>query len=328
MAPKVSIIIPLPRFNDYIREAIPYYEKLDYSDYEIIILPDEPQDEVLSKTLPIRVIPSGKVGPAEKRDLGAQNAKGEIIAFIDDDAFPDPGWLANAAKYFDKQMDGKPSDAPVGAVGGPAVTPPNEKFWQRISGNVYASPFVSAQNRRRYTPVDKVLEDYDIPSVNLIMRRDVFLKVGGFDSSFYPGEDTKLCLQVKRMGYVIYYDPKILVYHHRRNLFWTHFKQISNYAWHRGYFVKRFPETSRKPAYFVPSLFLAGFVLGIPLSFLHPYLAYVYLGTLGCYALLNLVFSFRPNLAEWLFTMIGTFLSHLSYGLYFLIGLFTKKIVR
>lgn len=321
---KVSIIIPLPRFNDYIREAIPYYEKLDYPDYEIIILPDMPETEVLSKKLPIRVIPSGKVGPAEKRDLGAKEAKGEILAFIDDDAFPEPDWLKNAAKYFEKEHNGKP----VGAVGGPAVTPPSDPFWRRISGNVYASAFVSAQNRRRYKPVHRVLEDYDIPSVNLIMRRDIFLKVGGFDSSFYPGEDTKLCLQVKRMGYVIFYDPEILVYHHRRELFWTHFKQITNYAWHRGYFVKEFPETSRKPAYFVPSSFLIGLTVGIPLSFVHPVLMWTYLGTLGLYTLMNLIFSFNRNIAEWFWTCIGTFMSHIAYGSYFIIGLFTKKIVR
>lgn len=324
MAVKVSIIVPLPAFNDYIREAIPYYEKLDFKDFELIILPDEPQDEVLSKTLPIRVIVSGKVGPAEKRDLGAKNAKGSILAFIDDDAFPEPHWLTNAVARIEKGMDGKD----VGAAGGPAVTPPSDPFWRRISGNVYASAFVSAQNRRRYTPVRKVIEDYDIPSVNLIMRRDIFLKVGGFDSSFYPGEDTKLCLQVKRMGYVILYDPDILVYHHRRNLFWTHFKQITGYAWHRGYFVKEFPETSLKIAYFIPSMFLVGLVLGIPLSFASPVLAWAYLGTLGVYTLMNLVFSFNKNIAEWFFTMIGTTMSHLAYGLYFIIGLFTKKIVR
>lgn len=320
----ISVIIPLPRFNDYIREAIPYYEKLDYPNFEIIILPDEVQDETLSETLPIRIIPSGKVGPAEKRDMGAEAAKGEILAFIDDDAFPAPDWLMNAAKFFEREEFG----GNVGAVGGPAITPDSDGFWQKVSGDVYASAFVSAQNRRRYVPVNKIVEDYDIPTVNLIMRKDIFVDIGGFDSTFYPGEDTKLCLEVKRRGYKMYYDPGVLVYHHRRRLFWTHFKQITNYAWHRGWFVKKYPETSRKPAYFVPSLFLSGLIFGGVLSIFFPVVRWIYLGVLGVYVLLDLIFSFNKNPLRYFMTFIGTIMSHIAYGLFFIKGLLTKNIKR
>jgi hypothetical protein len=128
------------------------------------------------------------------------------------------------------------------------------------------------------------------------------------------------------MGYVIYYDPEILVYHHRRELFWTHFKQISNYAWHRGYFVKEFPETSRKPAYFVPSSFLIGLTVGIPLSFAHPVIMWTYLGILALYTLMNLVFQLQSQYRGVFWTCIGTFMSHIEYGLFFIIGLFTKDL--
>ena len=317
---KVTIIIPLPKFNDYIREAIPYYEKLDYKNFEILILPDGEETEELSKTLPIRVIPSGKVGPAEKRDLGAKHASGEILAFTDDDAFPSPEWIRSAMEYFGEEK--------VGAVGGPAVTPDSDSFWQRISGNVYASPFMSGGYRRRYIAGRRVMEDYDLPSVNLIVRKDIFERIGGFDSTFYPGEDTKLCLEIKKLGYKILYNPKSLVYHHRRKLFWVHFSQISNYALHRGFFAKRYPETSRKPAYFVASLFLLGVVFGwIPGLFFFP-LEVFYFGVLGLYGALNLVFSFKPNPAEWFWTFAGVFLSHLTYGLYFIKGLMTKELQR
>lgn len=321
MNKKVSIVIPVPYFNDYIHESIKYYKDLDYENYEIIILPDEPTDEVLSKNVNIRVIPSGKVGPAEKRDMGVNKAKGEIIAFIDDDAYPTHEWLKNAVAHFD--------DETIAAVGGPAVTPKNEKFWQRVSGNVYASIIMSGQYRRRYIATGRVVEDYDIPTVNLIVRKDIFQKVGGFDSTFYPGEDTKLCLDIKKLGYKILYNPKVLVYHHRRNLFWTHFAQITNYAWHRGFFAKTYPETSRKLPYFIPSFFLLGVVFGGILGIFFPLILKIYLGALGFYGLINLITSFNINPLEWFWTFIGVFMSHLAYGFYFLKGLlFTKSIKR
>ncbi len=320
MEPKVTIIIPLPRFNDYICEAIPYYENLYTDNFEILILPDEATDEKLSDKLNIRVIPSGKVGPAEKRDLGAEHARGAILAFTDDDAFPSPEWIEKALVHFE--------DEQVGAVGGPAVTPKNDDFWQKVSGFVYASFLMSGAYRRRYVSVGGVVEDYDLPSVNLIMRRDVFLKVGGFDSSFYPGEDTKLCLEVKKQNYKILYDPEVLVYHHRRHLFPTHFQQINNYALHRGYFVKKYPETSKKPVYFIPSFFLFGVVAGLPLSVFVPVLRPVYFGVIGLYFLLNLIINFKINPLMWFSVVLGVFLSHLSYGFYFIKGLLTSHLQR
>jgi GT2 family glycosyltransferase len=319
-AKKVTIIIPLPRFNDYIREAVAYYEILDYENFEIIILPDEAESEKLSEKLDIKIIPSGKVGPAEKRDLGAQNAKGEILAFTDDDAFPNPKWLKNALPYFE--------DNAIGAVGGPAVTPPKEKIWRKISGHIYASPIMSGSYRRRYVPSGKVCEDYDLPSVNLIIRKDVFLKVGGFDSTFYPGEDTKLCLEIKKLGYKIMYDPKVLVYHHRRALIPTHFKQIANYALHRGYFVRKYPETSRKFVYFLPSLFLMGLIAGGIASIFSPLILDIYLGIVAFYFLINLLVNFKFNPTEWILTVAGTFFSHLFYGFFFIKGLFKRELKR
>lgn len=314
---KVSIIIPLPKINKYILEAIPYYENLEYKNFEIIILPDEEENIKLSDKLDIKIIKSGKVGPAEKRDLGAKYASGEILAFTDDDAFPDKYWLTNALKLFD--------DANVAAVGGPAITPDNDSFWQKVSGSVYASLLMSGSYRKRYVRVGLIHEDYDLPSVNLIVRKEIFLKIGGFDSTFYPGEDTKLCLEIKKLNYKILYNPDSFVYHHRRNLFPNHFQQIANYALHRGYFVKKYPETSRIPFYFIPSLFLIGLILGFIISFFSYHLRIIYLSVLILYFILNLIFSFNKNPLLYFWTIVGTFLSHIVYGYYFIIGLFFTK---
>ncbi len=315
---KVSIIIPVREINDYIREAMEYYSKLEYDDYEILIFPDFESKETFPKT---RIIPSGQVGPAEKRDMSLEYAEGEIFAFIDDDAYPRADWLTNAVKLFD--------DSSVGAVGGPAVTPDSDSVWQKASGKVYESFLCSGGYVYRYLPKPQREVD-DLPSVNLIVRREVFEEVGGYDSNFYPGEDTKLCLDiVEKAGKKIIYSPDVLVYHHRRTLFRQHLKQATNYAKHRGYFAKTLPKTSCKPAYFIPSLFVLGLIAGPVLSCFAPVLWYVYAGVLALYFVL-LLFSIRKpeSFTVWILTVLGIIATHIGYGVCFIRGLCSKELLR
>ena len=314
----VSIIIPVKAVNDYIREAMQHYAELDYDEYEILIFPDEESDEAFPNT---RIIPSGPVGPADKRDMALQYAKGEILAFIDDDAYPRADWLKNAVCYFDNPE--------VGAVGGPAVTAPGDNVWQQASGKVYESFLCSGGYTYRYIPKAEREVD-DLPSVNLIVRKDIFASVGGYDSNYYPGEDTKLCLDiVQKAGKKILYSPEVLVYHHRREMFAMHLKQATNYAKHRGYFAKVLPETSRKLAYFIPSLFTLGLVAGPILSIFVPFLWYVYGAVLLIYVLL-LIGSIRKagSASVWILTFLGIIATHIGYGICFIRGLCSKELMR
>lgn len=315
---KVSIIIPVREINDYIREAIPHHLQLDYPDYEILIFPDEPSEETFPKT---RIIPSGKTGPAEKRDMALEYAQGEIIAFIDDDAYPRSDWLKNAIAHFD--------DPSVGAVGGPAVTAENDGIFRQASGKVYESVLCSGGYTYRYVP-GKLMDAEDLPSVNLIVRKDVFAQVGGYDSNFYPGEDTKLCLDIIKVAEKrIIYDPDVLVYHHRRKLFKQHLRQSNNYALHRGYFAKVLPDTSRKFVYFVPSLFVLGLIVGPLLALLFPPLWYVYFAVLLLYFALLVVSTVHfKDIRVWLLAVAGIFLTHVGYGIGFVRGLLSKELIR
>jgi GT2 family glycosyltransferase len=268
----ISIIIPVKKINNYIRESVPKILELDWPDFEILILPDQtekgsrdsglgtqvqknpepgtrnPEPSATNSKIKVRLIPSGKVGPAEKRDLAAKHAKGEILAFLDDDAYPQKNWLKYAVKHF--------SNAKVAAVGGPAITPADDTTGQKISGAVFESYLGGGNARNRYLPIGSSRKVDDWPSVNLLVRKDVFRKIGGFDSTYWPGEDTKLCLDIIQASYKIIYEPRAIVYHHRRAGTLKHLKQIGNYALHRGYFAKKHPQTSLKFAYFVPTLFV------------------------------------------------------------------------
>lgn len=315
---KVSIIIPVREINDYIREAIPHHLQLDYPDYEILIFPDEPSEETFPRT---RIIPSGKTGPAEKRDMALEYAQGEILAFIDDDAYPRSDWLKNAVSHFDN-----PS---VGAVGGPAVTAENDGVLRQASGKVYESFLCSGGYTYRYIP-GKLMDVEDLPSVNLIVRKDVFAQIGGYDSNFYPGEDTKLCLDIIKLAQKrIVYDPDVQVYHHRRKLFREHLKQSNNYALHRGYFAKVLPDTSRKFVYFVPSLFVLGLVAGPLLALLCPPLWYLYFSVLLLYFLLLVASTANlKNIRVWILSIAGVFLTHVGYGIGFVRGLLSRELIR
>lgn len=316
---KISIIIPVRAVNDYVREAVPHHMQLDYPDYEVLIFPDEATDEVFPYHN-VHIIPSGKTGPAQKRDLAMQYAQGEIFAFIDDDAWPRADWLKNAAKELE--------DPQVGAVGGPAVTAPGDSLLQVASGKVYESFLCSGNYTYRYLP-GKRREDDDLPSVNLIVKREVFEQVHGFDSAFYPGEDTKLCMDIVNTGKKLIYCPDVFVYHHRRTLFQEHLKQITNYAKHRGYFVKKLPQTSFRLSYFIPTLFTAGLVAGPFLSIYVPVLWYVYAGVLSLYAVLA-AYSLRGcrSVRLFLLSMAGILATHIGYGICFVQGLFSKELIR
>ena len=197
---------------------------------------------------------------------------------------------------------------------------------ESCSGRLFESWITSADAARRYTPMPtKFVSDY--PTVNLFVRKKVFFNVGGFVEDFWPGEDTKFCLDlVKLYGNCILYHPSPIVYHHRRRLFIPHLKQISRYGRHRGQFARIFPETSRLPSYFVPSLFVIGLLIG-PVTFLFsPVFKVFYFYVLLAYFSILLyesvkVMFMNKSLLAGVYVFLGIFLTHMVYGINFIIGI-------
>ncbi|MCK5242970.1 glycosyltransferase [bacterium] len=313
-APRTSIVIAVKADNAYLRECLEYCEKLTDQDFEILVITDDFCDLPFSKT---RVIPSGPVGPSVKRDLGVEKSQGEIIAFLDDDTYPDPNWLAAAIQVFQTPE--------VAAVGGPAVTPPLDGDLEKASGLVYSSWLAGGPYVYRYLPRPaRDVDDY--PTCNLLVRKKVFLAAGGFETCYWPGEDTVVCLKITRdLKQRIYYDPKVLVYHHRRRLFDGHLKQVVSYATHRGYFVKKFPATSLRLGYFLPTFLLLGIVLGwLPALYWQPWI-WVWLTGIGLYGFMAILAGlWAPPRRLWLWVAGGIIITQLAYGWYFIRGLVAK----
>ena len=313
----VSVVIVCPAPSPYLTECLNALAHQTYPHFEVIVLPDEPAS-LGDLPFPLHVVPTGKTRPAEKRNLGIQKAKGEIVAFLDDDAYPVANWLEHAVKYF--------TLPDVGGVGGPGVTPPGDPFMAQAGGRVYANSLVSGNYRYRYVG-DRVRSQVDdVPSCNLFVRRETLLAINGYRTDFWPGEDTILCIDIvfgqkKR----IVYDPWVVVYHHRRPLFGPHLRQIGRYALHRGHFAKRFPSTSLRFSYLIPTLFVLGVLIGLPLAFLHPWLFITYFGVLALYGFITLVSSFSLSPSLWFMTWLGVMATHIVYGIRFLMGLLSCR---
>lgn len=324
----VSIIIAVKTWQKNLEECVSKCLELDFPGFEILILPDSEAGTVpaLAKilsvkgTVPIKIISTGSVSPSRKRDMAINYANGQILAFIDDDAYSHRDWLKNAVNNF--------SDPQVAAVGGPAITPQNDTIRQKASGLVYSSPLVSGKYIYRYLP-RKRMEVDDYPSCNFLIRKSIIQELSGFNTNFWPGEDTKLCLDItKKLGRKIIYDPNVLVYHHRRRLFIPHLRQVASYGLHRGYFAKRYPATSLRIVYFIPSAFLLYLLSGGILLWFDAALRIIYLSILCLYLLLAGAFSINKGLPLFFLVFPGIISTHLVYGFYFIKGILSKKLIE
>jgi glycosyltransferase involved in cell wall biosynthesis len=123
------------------------------------------------------------------RNAGVEEARGPLIAFTDGDCEADPRWLAEIRKGFEQ--------APV--LAGKTLVVGPEVFAQLERVEVYQRGM-----------------DVSYPSCNLAYRRDLFLKLGGFDPRFITAEDIDLNLRAVRAGGTLLYVPEAVIRHHVR----------------------------------------------------------------------------------------------------------------
>lgn len=314
-----SIIIPFQRTNNYLAQTLDEMERQTERSFEVLLLPDEatPNEDFGSRSYPIRVIPTGPVSPAIKRDEGADEASGDYLAFIDDDAYPEPEWLEMILNAY--------TSDDIAAVVGPQLTPDEDGFSQKVSGAVFLSS-LNGSAVYRYWQARHSFDVDDWPSVNLCVKKSDFFAVGKFNSAYWPGEDTILCLElVHTLKKRIVYTPSAVVRHHRRAGLKKHLRQIGGYALHRGYFARRFPENSRNISYFLPSAFVLFACLGWIMLWGGKGLAGVYLTGWLTYlcGLLVSAGSVQARTDSWsiaLSAQFYIFLTHIWYGINFARG--------
>ena len=168
---------------------------LDYrkENIEIILIDNGSRDETISIAIRrgafVIESPNGNIG--KLRNLGAERATGNILAFLDSDCIVDPQWLKNAIPHLMQRN--------VGAVGCHTRIPKNAT-WVEKTLDFHA-------NKQGVKEVEY------LPTANLIMKREVFEKVEGFNPKSETGEDSDLCHKIRGLNLKLISDTKIHVIH-------------------------------------------------------------------------------------------------------------------
>jgi succinoglycan biosynthesis protein ExoA len=142
--------------------------------------------------------------PSVQRNVAIKAARGELIYFLDDDARPAPESLRRAVSHF--------TDPRVKLVGGPAVCPKEAPWIEQVFAVVLGSWLAFGPSRARYTRVGSLREssEKELILCNMVMRRDTFVELGGFDESLYPNEENALMDDIQTAGGKLLYDPDVL----------------------------------------------------------------------------------------------------------------------
>ncbi len=201
--------------------------EVDYPDFEVIVVDDGSSDGTgdIAREYGFNVITTENQGLSAARNTGWQAATGEIVAYLDDDARPDPHWLRYLAHTF--------MTTGHAAVGGPNVPPPDAGC---VEESVAASPG---------GPIHVLISDSEaehVPGCNLAIRRDVLARLGGFDARFrVAGDDVDMCWRIIEGGWTIGYSPAALVWHHRRNTVRGYLKQQRGYGRAEALLERKWP---------------------------------------------------------------------------------------
>jgi GT2 family glycosyltransferase len=315
---EVAVIIALHRLTPEAKQCIDALRELADPRAEIVVVCDRSPSDVPEGVRLLETGSAADTSPAEKRDLALETVTAPICAFIDDDAYPAPDWLQVALSRF-------AADPGLQALGGPGITPPGSSFRRRLAGAFYESRFGSGGLRHRFVSLRPVRTIEDWPAYNFFVRTQALKAVGGWASSYYGGEDTKVCLALRDAGHPILYDPDVVVFHHRRPVFRPLMRQTGNVGRRRGSFVRLHPRTSRRPIYFAPSVAL----IAIPLASIAAWrsghrrrLACV--TALGWSAVSLTARSDGARLDEALALPAALAAGHGAYGWHFLRGLFGR----
>lgn len=307
--PLITVAIVCKEIDAFADETITNCLQLDYANFEVLVISDHPlQSEYNDER--VRVVPSGAVGIARKRNMALDHASAdaEYIAYIDSDAYPDVNWLTRALPYF--------ADKTIGAVGGPNLTPPDESFKRRISGYVLSTSVGFGKSSVTQTRAKNQCLEF-MPTCNIIIRKKLLSQIR-FDEALGTGEDAKLSFDIISRGYKIFFAGDVIVYHHRKRIFLPIMTAFFNY----GYFKYNLMRDSHVFSlfYIYPTLFFISIIIGIVLSFVHPAFFMILTGVLSLYFLVCFAgyLRYSKNIVHSIVAVAAGFLCQLSYGYGFL----------
>jgi len=226
--PRISVVVCSYNGARTIQECLQAIADLDYPNYETIVINDGSEDNTaeIARQFDVRLINIENGGLSNARNLGMQAAEGEIVAYIDDDAYPDPHWLSYLAVAF-------LTTEHVG-IGGPNLAPLGD------------GPTADCVANSPGGPSHVLFSDTEaehLPGCNMAFRRAAILAADGFDTRFrIAGDDVDLCWRLLEQGGTLGFHAGAVVWHHRRDTVAAYLKQQRNYGRAEAMLEVKWPE--------------------------------------------------------------------------------------
>jgi cellulose synthase/poly-beta-1,6-N-acetylglucosamine synthase-like glycosyltransferase len=222
--PRVSVILPVKNRGILVVRAVQTLLDQTYRNYEVIVVGDEKDTtwEALEHIQDPRLVRIGVDAPVKRRDanykrnIGALNASGKILAFTDSDGTVPQTWLhAGVAQLLRERA----LDSRVQCVAG-LIDSIGEGFWSRyVDTNIFGAKLPRIQEDYRTTAETFGLNGKKPPaSGNLFVTRAAYMAVGGFDETQSRYEDYSFAWRLCRKGFQIVHvrNPEMVVAHRHR----------------------------------------------------------------------------------------------------------------
>ncbi|MBN1256636.1 MAG: glycosyltransferase [Planctomycetes bacterium] len=201
MPPEASVIIPTYNGSELIRACLEAVSSQQTSKhYEIIVVDDGSTDntpEMVREYPGVRLFQQENAGPAAARNHGANEARGKIILFTDDDCIPEPDWL-------EYMLLALADDVITGAKGAYLTRQPE-----------LIARFIQYEYEEKYARLQRLNTIDLIDTYSAAFRRDIFLENGGYDTSFpYASvEDREFSVRLAAKGYRFVFQSQARVWH-------------------------------------------------------------------------------------------------------------------
>ena len=227
--PPVSVVICAHNAQATIDQCLRHVCALEYPRLEILVVDDGSEDDTASiarrhPRAKLLSIPHGGLSTA--RNEGLRAATGDIVAYLDSDAYPSRTW----AHYLVLGLE----EGRLGGVGGPNLPPAGD------------APTAHCVSRAPGGPSHVLLADdraEHVPGCNMAFRRDVLSEVGGFDPAFVTaGDDVDVCWRIVEHGWDIGFHPGAFVWHHPRATTASYLRQQLGYGRSEALLASRHPD--------------------------------------------------------------------------------------
>jgi GT2 family glycosyltransferase len=328
MYPKVSFLMPVLNEEKTVRQCLDSLFELDYprEKIEILVAEGNSTDDTMNiveayarKYKNIKLLNNSTGNTAIGRNICIEHATGEMLMNYSGHVIAEKNLLNVLALKLLKL----PKE--IAGVGCSNISPKAQNFVGQVTGVAF-SGFMGGKNS---FPQNEVFqEERFVEHVSFTCyRRGIVEEVSNFDPEFWCGQDAELDIRIKKAGYKLLYTPETRVYHFKRSTFRSLFRQMYSYGLARAKMLKKHPDTFR-----IVYLFGSGFILGIILLSALTILKLIppeLIATLALlYVLLSIISSIqvtkKPGLV--MASILFYFVTHVSYGLGFLRGIFYGKL--